>query len=48
VFRLFSLFRLDNVFARRAMTIVRAWFRLFFIIFSTVIVFSALILTVEN
>ena len=48
VFRFFSILRLDNVFARRSMTLVRVWFRLLYIFVATVIIFSALMLTVEN
>jgi hypothetical protein len=48
VFRFFSILRLDNVFARRSMTLVRVWFRLLYIFVATVIVFAALMLTVEN
>jgi len=48
VFRFFSILRLDNVFARRSMTLVRVWFRLLYIFVATVIIFAALMLTVEN
>jgi len=48
VFRFFSILRLDYVFARRSMTLVRVWFRLLYIFVATVIVFAALMLTVEN
>lgn len=48
VFRFLSILRLDNVFARRSMTLARAWFRLLYTFVATVIIFAALILTVEN
>lgn len=48
VFRFFSILRIENVFARRSMTLVRVWFRLLYIFIATVIIFSALMLTVEN
>ncbi len=48
VFRFFSILRLDNVFARRSMTLVRVRFRLLYTFVATVIVFAALMLTVEN
>ena len=48
VFRFFSILRLDRVFARRSMTLVRIWFTLIFTFFATVYIFAAVMLTVEN
>lgn len=48
VFRFLSILRLDNVFARRSMTLAKSWFRLLYTFVATVIIFAALILTVEN
>ena len=48
VFRFFSILRLDKVFARRSMTLVRIWFTLIFTFFATVYIFAAVMLTVEN
>ena len=44
VFRFFSIMRMDDVFARRSMTIFRVWFRLIYIFIATVIIFAALLL----
>lgn len=44
VFRFFSIMRMDDVFARRNMTIFRVWFRLIYIFIATVIIFAALLL----
>lgn len=48
VFRFFSILRLDMVFARRSMRLVRIWFTLIFTFFATVYIFAAVMLTVEN
>ncbi len=48
VFRFFSMLRLDMVFARRSMRLVRIWFTLIFTFFATVYIFAAVMLTVEN
>jgi hypothetical protein len=48
VFRFFSILRMDNVFIRRSMTLLRVWFRLLYIFVATVIIFAAVMLTVEN
>lgn len=39
---------MDNVFIRRSLTLLRVWFRLLYIILATVIIFAAVMLTVEN
>ena len=48
VFRFFSILRMDNVFIRRSLTLLRVWFRLLYIFVATVIIFAAVMLTVEN
>lgn len=48
VFRFFSIFRLDKLFARRNMSLVRVYFRLVYILLATIIIFAAAMLTVEN
>lgn len=48
VFRFFSIFRLDAVFGRQSMSLLRVYFRLLYILLATVIIFAALMLVFEN
>jgi hypothetical protein len=48
VFRFFSIFRLDAVFGRQSMSLIRVYFRLLYILLATVIIFAALMLVFEN